>query len=191
MKPFTVILLLFGSIALAAGSVAAGGRPKLNPGNRVEARTMIAAHNRWRSQAGVAGLTWSPRLEKKAIAWANELKQHNGCRMRHSGPGENLYWASPLEIRTSTDGRNWQVSRQAQEVDADHVVNSWGSEKQWYSYAGNSCRAPAGKSCGHYTQLVWRGTSEVGCGKAVCPGYSQVWVCEYSPPGNIIGDRPY
>jgi pathogenesis-related protein 1 len=44
--------------------------------------------------------------------------------------------------------------------------------------------------CGHYTQIVWRNTKAVGCavgGK----GAREVWVCDYDPPGNYVGQRPY
>ncbi len=40
---------------------------------------------------------------------------------------------------------------------------------------------------GHFTQVVWRGTAEVGCGTMTCGGMD-VWVCNYDPPGNMEGD---
>lgn len=55
------------------------------------------------------------------------------------------------------------------------------------------------KQCGHYTQIVWRNTTHVGCATKVCDKNSpfqgftrwQFWVCNYSPPGNFVGQRPY
>jgi len=32
---------------------------------------------------------------------------------------------------------------------------------------------------------VWASTEEVGCGRAVCPTFGQVWVCRYRPRGNV------
>ncbi len=40
---------------------------------------------------------------------------------------------------------------------------------------------------GHYTQLIWPRTQEVGC--AVAKGaVNDVLVCRYSPAGNIVGE---
>ena len=47
-----------------------------------------------------------------------------------------------------------------------------------------------GEVCGHYTQLVWKNTTEVGCAKVTC-GNQTIWVCNYNPPGNYVGQKPY
>jgi len=68
------------------------------------------------------------------------------------------------------------------------------SEKANYNYSANSCSA----TCGHYTQVVWRNSLRLGCGVKNCTtgspfggGAWQFWVCNYDPPGNISGQRPY
>ncbi len=66
------------------------------------------------------------------------------------------------------------------------VVNAWDSEAADYDYSSNKCR----KVCGHYTQIVWASTKEVGCGVAR-NAHREIWVCDYNPPGNYIGKRPY
>ena len=43
---------------------------------------------------------------------------------------------------------------------------------------------------GHYTQMVWKGTTEVGCATASGTELTYL-VCRYSPPGNIVGQKPY
>ena len=142
-------------------------------GEPTELAGTIEAHNVWRQQVGVAGLTWSSEAATMAQGWANELKKQ-GCALEHNPDnddfGENVYLSSGMNP-TPKD-----------------VVDAWGSEISDYNYATNSCKK--GKVCGHYTQIVWSSTTEVGCGKATC-GREQVWVCNYNPPGNWIGEKPY
>jgi pathogenesis-related protein 1 len=145
---------------------------------------MVSAHNQWRKEVGAPPLKWSANLASTAQAWADQLQKSHGCKMVHSGSsglGENLYWASPERF---SSGKS-----EEQTLSPKDVVNSWAEERKDYTYSTNSC-AP-GKVCGHYTQVVWSKTTEVGCGKAICSDKSQVWVCNYKPPGNIIGQKPY
>lgn len=152
----------------------------------VDAAAIVAAHNKWRAQVGVPGLRYSPELAASAQAWADELKRTNHCRMRHSKPegqyGENLYWSSAV---VWLDGR-----RELSKVPAEKPIDSWGSEKRDYDDAKNSCKP--GKMCGHYTQMVWKTSTQVGCAMAVCEdSQEQVWVCQYQPAGNVVGRKPY
>jgi pathogenesis-related protein 1 len=155
----------------------AGAEPSAQPVNPTE---IVNAHNAWRKLVGAPALTYSDTLAASAQAWADHLKATNNCSMQHSNGavGENLYWAGA-----------WS-NGPAQTVSSQAVVDSWASEKANYTYATNSCAA--GKVCGHYTQVVWKNTTAVGCGMAVCDSpKNQVWACQYSPAGNYVGQSPY
>lgn len=153
----------------------------------IDDAAIIAAHNKLRAAVGVTEkLKYSKPLAAKAQAWADHLKSTNQCEMQHSKAngkyGENLYWGSAVSW---SDG-----SKELQKVSSEQVVNSWGSEKTDYDYADNRCAL--GKMCGHYTQIVWRTTTTVGCGMAVCEdSKEQVWACQYLPAGNWVGRKPY
>lgn len=150
---------------------------------------MLDAHNQTRAAVAVLPLTWSSRMSSYAQEWATHLANNNGCKMQHRaavgmntlGVGENLYWASPTQW---SDGRT-----EIQAITSAQVSNDWASEAVDYDYASNTCAV--GKVCGHYTQMVWKTTTEVGCGMALCPDKGQIWVCNYNPPGNYIGMKPY
>lgn len=151
-----------------------------------DSAAIVAAHNQWRADVGVKEkLVYSKELAASAQDWANKLQQDNRCQMEHSEAetyGENLFWASATQ---------WSNGRlELQKVIPKQVVDSWGSEKAYYNYAKNSCKA--GEMCGHYTQVVWRTTQKVGCAVAVCEDtQEQVWVCQYQPAGNWEGQKPY
>lgn len=145
---------------------------------------ILAAHNVTRKAAGVVPLTYSKTLADSAQKWSEELKRDN-CEMRHdpnTDYGENLYWAS----QTGGELKNELIAT------PEEVVNYWTAEKDDYNYTKNSC-AP-GKQCGHYTQIVWAETTQVGCGVSVCQNgntQKEIWVCHYDPLGNYIGEKPF
>ncbi len=134
-------------------------------------KQMVGAHNSWRKRTGVAPLSWSPRLASFAQEWANTLAARDEFRHRdNNNYGENL------------------AASQGKSLSPNGVVWLWGEEVKDYDYKTNSCKS--GEMCGHYTQLVWHKTKEVGCAKAET-GNKEVWVCNYNPPGNYRGQKPY
>lgn len=134
-------------------------------------------HNQVRRKIGLglSDLVWDEQLARYAQEWADHLRDTNSCRMQHrtgkfdtNGLGENLAAAVGKKMEPSL------------------VLKYWADEVSLYHYATNTCRGV----CGHYTQIVWRNTKRVGCGVASC-GKSEVWVCNYDPPGNYKGKKPY
>jgi len=149
----------------------------------------LSAHNRVRAKHGLPPLKWSDKLAKYSQQWADHLGKGNSCKMYHrSGTppyGENLYLSSPIIWRDGTK----VIGRERNRVTINNVVKSWADEERWYNYKTNRCQP--GRRCGHYTQIVWRETTEVGCAVKYCGDESQNWVCSYNPPGNFTGRRPY
>jgi len=127
----------------------------------------LSAHNTERSQHGANPLTWSDSLSAKAQQWAN------GCVFKHSGGslgpfGENL--AAGTGSFTISD-----------------AIGLWNAEVSQYN--------PNNPVPSHWTQVVWKSTTQVGCAVQSCSGIfpaneglAKYYVCEYSPAGNIIGD---
>ncbi len=137
---------------------------------------ILAAHNKYRQEVGVPDLTWSPTLAAHAQAWADQLASTG--KFEHStdphGEGENL------------------AKGTAGSYSATQLVDMWGGEKQNFQPGTFPDVSTTGNwmDVGHYTQLVWRDTTQVGCGLATGGG-SAVLVCRYSPPGNYEGEPVY
>ncbi|KAL8199854.1 hypothetical protein R6Q57_013422 [Mikania cordata] len=131
----------------------------------------LNAHNAARANVGVGNMAWNATLAYYAQNYANQKK--NDCNLVHSnGPyGENLAKGSG-EFMTGTA-----------------AVNLWVDEKTWYDHASNTCAT--GKVCGHYTQVVWRKSNQLGCGRVQCANGWYFVICSYYPRGNIIGQSPY
>jgi pathogenesis-related protein 1 len=163
-----------------------GGNPDQGGSSSVmtgfaDAQTYVDAHNAVRAAvqkpttysgtwSDLPPLAWSDEVATSAQGWANHLRDTAGCGLMHtdgSGYGENLAAGSNLG--------------------AQRAVDMWASEADNYSY---SPRYSFQTDTGHYTQIVWRNTSEIGCASAKCSG-SSVVVCRYRPPGNYIGQQPY
>jgi|SRR5579871_2626002 len=133
------------------------------------AREILAAHNAVRARVGQKPLVWSNQLASYAQEWADHLLATGAFQHRSPHPyGENLF---------ETDGGRSTPAE---------VVRAWASESKDYDYRSNGCRSV----CGHYTQIVWASTRKVGCAVAHL-SWREVWVCNYDPPGNFVGQRPY
>ena len=161
------LLIIFAGTGNAQWRRLDEGRPAASPSSL--SRDMLALHNAVRTRVGVDPLVWSARLAARSRDWAETLLASKQFVHRpNSNYGENLF-----EITGAT-------------ASAAQVVNAWAAESRHYDYKSNRCRGV----CGHYTQIVWSDTKEVGCAVARVAG-REVWVCNYDPPGNWVGQRPY
>lgn len=130
----------------------------------------LHAHNAVRAQLGEQPLKWSEELASQAQWWANILATDRQFRHEPNRDwGQNLFL---IEGGYSTAGG---------------AINAWAAEAIDYDSQQNRC---SGDMCGHYTQIVWRNTRQVGCAHA-WRGLREVWVCDYFPPGNVVGQRPF
>ena len=129
-------------------------------------------HNAARAQVGVRNLVWDNTLAAFAQNYANQRR--GDCRLIHSGGGGRY-------------GEN--LAGSSGNLSGKDAVKLWVAEKPFYNYNSNSCAA--GKQCGHYTQVVWRNSLRVGCAKVRCSNGGTFITCNYSPPGNYVGQRPY
>ena len=139
---------------------------------------LLAAQNAARSVAGVQPLVWNSDLAKDAQGWANHLAatgrfEHSPDEEGQAPQGENLWAGTPRAFSPEA------------------MVQLWIAEKRDYrpGVFPNNSRSGDVENVGHYTQLIWRGTRQVGCATATGRA-EEVLVCRYSQAGNVYGERP-
>ncbi|XP_028648478.2 cysteine-rich venom protein-like [Erpetoichthys calabaricus] len=118
---------------------------------------------------------WSTEAAANAEQWAKT------CSMNHSPPKERT-------ISKGSCGENLFMSSNA--VPWDSAIQKWEDEKKDYVFGKDPQN---GKVVGHYTQLVWASSNQVGCAVTYCPKspYKYFYVCQYCPPGNYKNTNPY
>jgi len=143
-----------------------------------EAQEALDFHNKVRKDVGTAPLEWSAELAAYAQAWADNLAKRN-CAFEHrphSGEfkqihGENIFWGSGMAYTVVT------------------------ASKSWYDEIKEYKHAPLNNDnwsvAGHYTQMVWKSTTQVGIAKAICQGGETLIVANYDPAGNYMGQSAY
>ncbi|CAL1537635.1 unnamed protein product [Lymnaea stagnalis] len=133
----------------------------------------LSSHNQLRSSLSLPDLVWNSTL-------ASVAEEHGSkCLWRHSFNryGENLYAGSPK----TTD--NAEIANAAVALWATEVKKV---DPKW------ACIFVSQGTCGHYSQLVWKNTKQVGCSVIHCTrSLENLVVCEYDPPGNYMGQTPY
>ena len=139
---------------------------------------ILSAHNRERSALGVSPLRWSDRLASGARQWAVQIARNGSFEHSPDEPG-----AVPI-------GENlWGGTPDAYPPEA--MVGLWISEKKDFRSGIFPANSQTGRvdDVGHYTQLIWRKSTDVGC--ALGQGRNEeVLVCRYSAAGNVVGESP-
>ena len=153
--------------SLVAGGTAAIAADGLNPFSY----QLLAEQNAERDRVGVPRLEWSAQLAQDAQAWADVLAREGDLRHAPDSvnpeEGENLLMA----------GKGYYGPQAMIDVFLD--------EKKVYRHGVFPEVSATGDwhDVGHYTQIVWRNTRQVGC--AVARGDDMDFlVCRYLPAGN-------
>lgn len=162
------LLILVFYLALSTNPVVETG----SKFTQKQADEMVSRHNEYRKAVGVQNLKWSNEVAAYAQDWANHLAA-TSCDLKHRSThkyGENLFWGMG-KIYTPKE-----------------ISDSWASEKKYWK--GGKITMRNFSKAGHYTQMIWYNSTEIGCGQATCSDGSVIVVCNYNPAGNVIGQIP-
>ncbi|EFJ53197.1 hypothetical protein VOLCADRAFT_55088, partial [Volvox carteri f. nagariensis] len=150
---------------------------------------VLDVHNYYRSLHQVPPLRWDANLAKSAQAWADVIGPR--CSRDHSPDtkiGENI---ALYQTQPSPDFK------------CAPAVGSWYGEISDYNFnTSQPADVNAHLELGHFTQVVWRSTSIVGCGLATGNRFEYQGdfrfrigclsvVCRYMDAGNLVSNAQY
>ncbi|MBX9256189.1 secretion protein [Desmonostoc muscorum CCALA 125] len=143
----------------------------------------VSKHNTYRATHNTPNITISDSLNTSAQAWAEKIASSG--QFEHStnrnNVGENIYasYSTESTVDPTTLGNT--------------AVKEWYDEIKDYNYANPGFSS----ATGHFTQVVWKGSTQLGCGAAqgteTIEGtkYNAFYVvCQYAPAGNVQGQFP-
>ena len=138
------------------------------------AARLLSAHNRERRARRETPLVWDAGLAASAADHGEELVRRG--RLVGSDP----------DLRPRQGENLWMGARGTYSV--EEMVSSWAAERRLFKPGFFPDVSASGhwQDIAHYTQLVWPGTSRVGCALH----RSERWdflVCRYAPTGNVVG----
>lgn len=168
----TIILGLVG-LALSSEQPAAWAASRSFGLDELPAR-VLAGHNIERARLGVAPVAWDDNLARGAAAYAAEMARTG--RFQHSS----------REGRARTGENLWMGTRGAYSL--EQMVGGWLDERRLFvpGIFPNVSRSGNWADVGHYTQMVARRTTRIGCAVGSSRSYDYL-VCRYSPSGNVDG----
>merc|ERR1719316_1873263 len=128
---------------------------------------ILDRHNKYRCMHGLPLLKWSKEIEKNARAWA----QATGGKMKHSSS----------QSRKGVAGHSYLGENLAYGAIDKKGVDLWYDEIK-LTPGGKGTISGFTKGTGHYTQVVWKRTTELGCAVN-----GRLLVCQYGVGGNMRG----
>ncbi|XP_066524864.1 GLI pathogenesis-related 2 [Hoplias malabaricus] len=131
----------------------------------------LAKHNEYRTKHGVPKVTLSEELSKTAQTWADHLLSKRSLGHSDTDDGENVYYSFSSVKKKPTGAA---------------AVESWYSEIKDYNFSKSGHQPKTG----HFTQVVWKETKEIGVGMAT-DGNTVFVVGQYRPAGNITNAGYY
>ncbi|KAK4150062.1 protein PRY2 [Chaetomidium leptoderma] len=185
----------YSAILAVCGAILVVASPVLRPGSESAAAaaepsdypsTAVFHHNVHRLNHSASALIWSPTLARYAQTLVNTCHYGLNSSIGGGGYGQNV------AMKVSTGGleaANLAVARA--------ISNMWYNDQVGQFPVGDYGKPTPDMSnfgkWGGYSQVVWKGTGEVGCATAFCPAGTLAdgmpgWltVCNYSPPGNYL-----
>jgi hypothetical protein len=169
--------------ALPTTSTASNNTGILQKLSAEDIKGLLDIHNRERAAVGSPPLVWNDAVAAHAQAWAKYLADGN--------PGPHCIYVpgwEKIESCTHHEGENVALRSPHNPTNIASMAEFWVSEKK--NYHGGPYNDSVGPVIGHYTAMIWKSTTDVGCGFAY-NNKTDFLSCRYIPTGNFNGQMPY
>ncbi|RDW76647.1 CAP domain-containing protein [Aspergillus mulundensis] len=142
---------------------------------------VLYSHNVHRANHSSPDVAWSSTLEASAQVLAARCVYEHDTSINGGGYGQNIGYG------TSSDEVAVMISNLMYNDEMGYYENLYGEATPDMTLF---------EKWGHFSQIVWKGTTEVGCATVSCPSLGNVdsatavpfTVCNYSPAGNYDGE---
>jgi uncharacterized protein YkwD len=208
LSVFVIGILMLGTLAATANAQGSSstGTEHIGAVSGANQQSILDIHNRERTAVGVPVLVWSDSLAADALGYLDKMVAQNQGVVWPS-PGVKLIRHDPAI--PSTQGENLAYFSRGSSPDPpkapslERLVGIWVAEKSNIPSGFTGASYVIKPDIGHYTQMVWKNTKEVGCAAAIVrgmtignpggeiPAVASYLICRYSPPGNYINQLPY
>jgi len=158
--------------ALCCGRPRKGEKGKKTQSMKQFIDEVVKFHNKYRKIHGKVGdLKHNKELSVLAQSWAERMAATSAL-----GHSNNIYKGKEVGENVAT---KW--SSQGAEYLGSEVVDQWFKESDKYDFSGDFQQGT-----GHFTQVVWKNSKEIGVGKAYSKDGRVFVVCNYHPAGNVL-----
>ena len=175
-----------GCNAKVSGLTPAGKQAILDKHNELRRKVAKGQQGGQPGAANMRKLVWNDELEAIAQRWADQCQfGHDSKRTKLDGTkaGQNVFGGFASQPLSQADVEAKYLTYSTQQW-FDEVTMFGGNPSGPYRFGGGT---------GHYTQIVWAKTDELGCGLVHYKGqgYETNIVCNYAIAGNFAGDMMY
>ena len=159
--------------------VAEGGATSTPVGMSAFAEDCVSSHNAVRGlHQSTSSVTWDDELAQQAQLYLDskvdqgEVPHSCPTAGQSCGYGENIFTIGGMDSTTP--------------IPCAFAAFYWYRESVWSSYDYARALDQQSGTVGHFTQMVWRDTSTIGCARAT---HNNDWyiLCQYQEPGNVVG----
>lgn len=135
---------------------------------------MLDQHNVYRNKHGVPEFTWNATLAEYAQSYIDSLADTSSSA------------CSGTLVHSARTGLDYGENLAYGNISPTGGVDLWYDENVYYNYTDPANSSGDFEEFGHFTQMVWKASTQIGCVVQSCDSDRIYLICEYTPAGNVF-----